>query len=409
MRCRKNVLIVCLCFLAGLVSAGPTPSKWSTVPIFNQAPLEIKLGTYSDGDDPDLLAVVLWNDGNNNRLDAVRIPPPYNGSGITTTALENTNNLFALGDICTEGTNVVVPYIKDFNLEVARFNGVNWTQFTVPGTSTNNFDNADCVLTQDGMFLGSHDLTDGETELFKSTNGGLNYTFYGHYSSAGPFDGAIREPFTGSYAGRYVSGLNQQSNGQVRVTHTSTANPTPNFSHTNVESLPPPSGFSFVKEGAAASNGVGVIFTYNSEGTARSVEVPEAGPFSMVSRDLGSINNNGTQFTFQGGTVLPTFDLNHNPVKNNILWGDYFEIGAYDPAAPIDTDASYLLSGVGGPVDACEMKLGGDYTDETHLLVGGPRVGSTGTNLYFKPLEADSIFTDGFESGDTTAWTASCP
>ena len=60
--------------------------------------------------------MVLWNDGNNNRLDAINVPPPYDGTGISSTFLENTNNLFALGDICTVGDTVVVPYIKDFNV-----------------------------------------------------------------------------------------------------------------------------------------------------------------------------------------------------------------------------------------------------------------------------------------------------
>ena len=36
-------------------------------------------------------------------------------------------------------------------------------------------------------------------------------------------------------------------------------------------------------------------------------------------------------------------------------------------------------------------------------------VGSVGTDLYKRELEADPIFTDGFESGDTTSWTMTCP
>lgn len=409
MRYQKFSVLIIVFVINGTLSAGVSKMDWSNVPIFNQAPLEIKLGTYSDGDNPDLLAVVLWNDGSNNRLDAVRIPPPYNGTGITTTSLENTSNLFALGDICTEGTNVVVPYIKNFNLEVSRFNGIGWTQSTVPGTTTNNFDNADCVLTQDGMFLGTHDLTDGETELFKSTDGGVGYTFYGRYTSSGPFDGAIREPLSGSWNGRYLMGLNQQSNGQVRVTHTSTAGASPAFNHTPIETLPPPAGFTFVKEGAGAFNGAGVIFTYNSNGTARSVEFPETGPFSKVSRDLGPINNNGSQFTFQGGTAFTFFDNEDNPLANKVIWGDYWSFESFDITDPPEVDVTFPLAGVGGPVDACQLRLQGEYTDETHLVLGGPRVGSTGTDLHVREVVVDNLFKDGFESGDTTAWTASCP
>ena len=55
-------------------SAGTVEGNWSAVPIFPQAPLELKLGTFGNGPNPDALAVILWNDGDNNRLDAVRIP-----------------------------------------------------------------------------------------------------------------------------------------------------------------------------------------------------------------------------------------------------------------------------------------------------------------------------------------------
>ncbi len=174
----------------GLVRA----SLWDDYPIYNEAPLEAKLGTFSNEDSPDLLGVVLWSSGaNSNHLEAIRIPPPYDGTGLSSVTLESSASIFALGDICTEGNNVVVPYIKNFNVEVARFNGSNWSTNTLPGTTTNNFDNADCGTTTDGMFILTHDLTDSESEIFTSDDGGSNYTFYGRYTASGPFGGAIRE------------------------------------------------------------------------------------------------------------------------------------------------------------------------------------------------------------------------
>jgi len=409
MRISQLLFVLGLTSLAMPLMADATKGAWHTVPVFNQAPLEVKIGTYSEGANPDLLFAVLWNDGNNNRLDAVRIPAPYDGTGITSTSLENTATLFALGDICTDGMNVVVPYIKDFNLEVSRYNGNSWSQSTVPGTTTNNFDNADCSQTSDGMFLSTHDLTDSKTEIYQSTNAGGSYTFYGRYTSSGPFDGAIREPYASNFDDRTLMGLNQLPNGQVRVTHTSTAGPSPNFNHTPIELLAPPNGFTFVKEGGARFNGAGVTFTYNSQGTARVVEFPEAGPFSVVERDLGPINNTGSQFTFQGGAVFTFFDMDNEPVTTKALWGDYWFFDSFNGAAPTAVDPTFPLSGIGGPVDVCQLELTGEYTQETNLVVGGPRIGSDGTDLRMRQVGVDSVFKDGFESGDTTAWFATCP
>ena len=279
----------------------------------------------------------------------------------------------------------------------------------MPGTTTNDFDNADCALTQDGVFVATHDLTDGETEIFRSTNGGSNYTFYGRYTSAGPFDGGIREPLASSFSGRYMMGLNQQSNGQVRVTHTSTVGSSASFTHTPIENLSPPSGFTFVKEGAGSFNGTGITFTYNSEGTARSVEVPENNPAAAVQRDLGTIVNNGSQFSFQGGTTSSFLDLNGLPVLNKTIWGDYWSYKPYDTSTPVMNDFLFPLDGTGGPVATCQVQLKGNYTNNTRLVVGGPRIGSTGTDLYVRDVNVDAVFSDGFESGDTSAWSASCP
>ncbi len=390
------------------VHSGPQV-QWSHVPIFNQTPLEAKLGSFSNGNDPDALAVILWNDGNNNRLDAVRIPPPYNGAGVTSTFLENTSTLFALGDPCTVGNVVLVPYIKDFNVEVARYNGTTWSTSTIPGTVTNNFDNADCTATSDGVFIGSHDLTDGETEIFKSNNAGANYTFYGRYSSVGPFGGAVREPLASSFGGRYVVGLNQQSNGQVRATHFSTADAIPSFTHTAVENLTaPPGSFTFVKESSCAFNGHGITCTYNADGNARVAEINVNNGFSVSKRNLGAVNNNGSQFTFQGSTTFTTMDREGAPMQSYFAWGHFSITEAFTTTPPPEIDSNYPLAGVGGPVDACILTEAGQYTQQHDGIFVGPRVGSTGTNLFRRELATDVIFTDGFESGDTASWQMTC-
>ncbi|TDR17568.1 hypothetical protein [Marinicella litoralis] len=410
--CKFAFIFLLSLLTSGLIRAEGTgaPGNWINVPIFNQAPLEAKIGIFSDDINPDLAIVVLWNDGNNNRLDAIKVPPPYDGTGITTTFLENTNNLFALGDICTDGINVVVPYIKNFNVEIARFNGLSWSKSTLPGTKTNNFDNADCATTTDGIFISTHDLSDGETEFFKSNNSGNSYTFYGRYMSSGPFDGAIREPLATSFGDRYAMTVYQNSSGMVRTAKFNTADNPPVFNHTNIEQLPAPTGFTFVKEGAGVFNGAGITVTYNANGSAKAVDIPATDPSAFTSRDLGIINNNGSQFNFQGGTVLSVLDENNQPMQNNVLWGDYHLYRPFNPSIPPEEDNNFPFAGVGGPVDGCvARKTEGTVDLFLQAFFVASRVGSDGTDLFKREIAADPIFADGFESGDVSSWSMTCP
>jgi len=405
-----NQKLLWICFTVIPFNAIGNDGEWSHVPIFNEAPLEVVV--WSDGTpvNPDMWATILWNDGNNNRLDAINIPPPYDGTGITSTSLENTNNLFALGNPCTDGTNVVVPYIKNFNVEVARYNGSSWSTSTLPDTVSNNFDNTNCAATQDGFFIGTHDLTDGETEIFKSNNAGASYTFYGRYASSGPFDGAIREPLVSNVGQRYIRSVFQESNGMIRSCRFDTQPHTPTFSCINIEQQTPPGGFTFVKESAGAYNGSGITFTYNGNGTAKALTFQEQDLINFENDLLAAVNNNGSQYTFQGSDIITVLDESNQPMENHILWGDYFIFdtsSAFPP--PPTTDNNYPFAGVGGPVDGCVVR----HTERQKIsdigFFAGPRVGSDGTNLYKRTLRSDPIFADGFESGQASNWFATCP
>lgn len=391
-------------------NANSNNGDWSQVPIFNEAPLENIV--WSDGTpiDPDMWTAILWNDGVNNRLDVVNIPAPYDGTGITSTSLENTANLFALGSPCTDGTNVVVPYIKNFNVEVARYDGSSWSKSTLPDTVTNNFDNTHCAATQDGFFIGTHDLTDGETEFFKSNNGGASYTFYGRYNSSGPFDGAIREPLISHWGQRYLQTLYQESSGQVRSCRFNTQPPAPTFQCTDIELLPAPGGFTFVKESAAVFNGNGITITYNNQGTAKMVTFNEQNVNQFQTHVLGPISNNGSQFTFQGADIITVLDEQYQPMQNHVLWGDYYYFETSTPFPPPPSiDNNYPLVGVGGPIDGCVVrhKQGQRIIDRGFFVA--PRVGPDGTVLYKRTLRSDPVFADGFESGQTTSWSSTCP
>lgn len=376
--------------------------NWQSIPVFSQTPLEAKLGVFDDSSSPNGLGVVLWNDGNNNRLDAITIPPPYDGSGVTVRGLENTATLFALGDICTQGTNVVVPYIKDFNVQTARYDGTNWSFVTVPGTQTNNFDSADCMVTQAGVVVAGHDLTDSETELFRSTNGGESYTFYARYGGvSGPFDGAPREPLASSGL-RYVMGLNQQPSGQIRATRIDTAQNPPAITHTNItQTSAPPGSFQFVKESSARYRDGSFFFTYNADGNARLAVVPALNPAAFISQFLFAVASAGSQLPFVGGGLLPLLDPDGTETIIYAYWTALTLLsGSYTP--PGMTDTNYPLTGVGGPVDTCLVE---NARGQQHAFFLGPRVGTMGTDLHVLELETTVQFRDGFESGDVSAWT----
>ncbi len=400
---RKYTLAIAISLLLIPPSFAGGGGIWESIPVFSREPLEAKLGVFSEGPDPDALGMVLWNDGSNNRLDAITIPPPYDGTGVTVRGLEITPTLFALGDICTVGDQVVVPYIKDFNIQTARYDGSNWTFLTIPETVTNNFDSADCVVTQAGILVAGHDLTDSETELFRSTDSGSSFTFYERYGNvAGPFDGSMREPLATTFGSRYAVGLNQRMDGQIRATRIDTAQNPPAITHTNVtQTAPPPGSFQFVKESSARSVGDEIYFTYNVDGNIRLAIVPVNDPAQFVSMVLDALASGGSQFSFVTGGLLPLFDVNTAATIVYLYW---LNLSVYDArfknSGTVDT--SYPLDGVGGPVDACLLS---NNRGEQHAVFIGPRVGSMGTDLHIRTLETGNLFTDGFETSDRSVFT----
>ncbi len=384
-------------------SARAAEINWSQTGIFNQAPLEIKLGVESKDPNPSLVAAVLWNDGVSNRLNAVHVPPPYDGGGVTNTPLETSGGLFALGDICTIGNVLLVPYIKDFNLKVARFNGMSWSTSTLADTVANDFDNAQCGETSAGAFILGHDLTDGESEYFRTTDAGLNYTFYGRYASAGPFDGGVREPLATNSSFAKACALFQQPTGPVRIKCFDSSQSPPTFTETPVMNLPAPSGFSFVKEGFGVRTGEYFYFTYNADGNARIARIDPDTPGSLEQQNLGPVNNNGSQFGFQGISAFPILDGHGLLYLLMNMYTELAEVFRFFGALPV-FDLDYPLSGVGGPVDSC---LRTRPNGHQNIVIAGPRVGSMGTDLFTRRVWADSVFTDGFEAGDVSAWE--CP
>ena len=204
--------------------------------------------------------------------------------------------------------------------------------------------------------------------------------------------------------GPFSMSLYQSSNGMIRTAHFDSSVSPPSFTHNDIEQEPAPIGFVFVKESYGARLPGHTVFGYNANSRAKAIDIADSMPLLPTVRDLGAIDNTGTQFNFQGGTALS----NPNGIGNysEILtqWNKFYSYR--EDSQQIDIDNDYPLEGVGGPVAACR-RIHNDFISE--IYIAGPRVGSAGTDLHVKLLDSpDVIFNDGFESGNTSAW-ASCP
>ena len=237
----------------------------------------------------------------------------------------------------------------------------------------------------------------------------FGFNFFGRFGGvsapvAGPFDGAVRDTLAMDRNGSFGLSFYQRSNGLTRTATFDTSDNPPMFNHNDVQQLIPPVGFVFVKESFGIRILGGVVIGYNADGNARTAEIPDSNPSSPTLRNLGAINNNGTQFTFQGGSYIPNIDEEDTLVEHSVIWGDWF---IFDPfsAKPANIDVNFPLMGVGGPLSACIRRMS---SGKTFSYLAGPRVGSDGTDLHIRELETDIIFTDGFESGDVSVWS-NCP
>jgi hypothetical protein len=375
---------------------------WSSSPISVVTPLEIKVGIADEGITPDMLTVILSNvSQNNNQISAITIRAPYDGTDISSPTIIDTGSLFSLGDICTEGSTVLVPYIKDFDVKFALNSGLGWSTFTLADSLSNNFDNADCATTDDGMVLLGHNFDLSLTEIYLSSNSGVSFSSFTSYDSLGPFDGGIRESIstTTSDGGvGFATTVSQAPSGVVRTTGFSTDLFPPLLHFTDIETLPIPMGFTFVKEIANTSFGDYGIFTYNSEGTAKMVQIPTTDPANFSITDLGPINNTGSQFNFQGGAILGIRDLGDILMEITAVWNDFFSITNLQIPFTISTDSMFPLAGVGGPIDGCVVhQYSGDDLIDLSASFAGPRVGSAGTDLHVGTLFGDPIFIGRFD------------
>ena len=357
--------------------------------------------------------MVLWNDGVMNQLTALSIPPPYDGSGITSVSLDASHTMFALGDICTEDDVVVVPYINEFNVKFARFSENAWGTFSIPLTFMDNYDSADCGNTEDGIFISAHNDSDDTIEIFQTINGGDTWMNYGQFdagpmdSISGPFDGAVRDQLVTAANGDAAS-LYQLDDGTVRVSIFDTQDSPPVVSHADVLNMPAPMGFTVVRESSGDivdASGRAVVFTLNADNQARTVNVPINNPAGATTGNLGGIDNTGSLFQFQSGVLIPELNEMGLTMRVHMAWDHFYTVEDPFPSGTVATDSDFPSQGQGGPVDACLQRFGSNLQNaRLRIVTAGDK-----NDTVLLGRSGETPYSDGFEANALHAWDCSNP
>lgn len=149
----------------------PPDGDFSTIELdAGMTPLEVEIAELgAPGSLNDLLIVQLWNNAlDDNRITAYRVPAPYDGVGVTSSDID-AGSLFGV-NTCVLGQNqTIVVYTKDFNTEIAQFDGTSWTTNTLAATEADEIHYSDCAVTASGMVIQAHNATRNRLDVFKQT------------------------------------------------------------------------------------------------------------------------------------------------------------------------------------------------------------------------------------------------
>ena len=135
-------------------------------------PLEVDMAQMGPpGSQNDLLIIQLWNNAlDDNRLTAFRVPAPFDGTGVTSTDID-AGSLFGL-NLCVLGEEeALLVYTKDFNTQIAQYDGNTWTTNTLAATEADEFHYADCAVTASGTVIQSLNATRNRLDVFKRPHG----------------------------------------------------------------------------------------------------------------------------------------------------------------------------------------------------------------------------------------------
>ncbi len=396
--------IFLLAFFSRGVGAEQAIPGWDTFVLTPMhAPLELKMGPLGVGDDPDVAVIILWNDqgANLNDMGAYIVPPPYDGSSVTFESFSDTGATFAVGDLCTTPTSGVVPFVKDFDLRIARRVGSAWSLQTLSQTLTEHYDSSDCAVNVDGLFVSAHNMTDNTIEIYRSLNDGVSFSLFTTISDAdpiiGPYGGAIRDTMAASSNSSELGVGYQTQNGSVKLAVVDTS-----LRRGLVETCPvfqglPVVGFTRVKESAMSDVDSRFLHSYDLDGNAR-MSLIDPGTCQVANHDFGVLPV-GTQHTWYGFTAACS-----HPNRVNQLSGDYHMV---DPSEAFGSGFNLVH------VEA------DPFTD-----TGGPRTSYTYYGSYYSSYAAAGIdqreplattygsryvnFGTNFEDIGSTIWRDGC-
>jgi len=374
---------------AGSVAAGP--AAWVSAPLFDMEPLELKLGTFTDTPGANVLVMALTNDGTNNNLYAIDVPPPYDGTGVSSGMLDS-GAVFALGDMCLVDEIIIEPYIKDFDIKIGRYNGA-WSNFTIPQSVAHSFTTTDCVLTADGLFVSGQDFDDGNIVVFRSTDRGLSFDWYGTFGDGeigGPFGGGVKNQLVShGRTSSDVTSLQQRTDGHMQATHFRTDLPSPGmFMSETFLPLLALTTFIDLRESSASLGDSGINFVFNGDGQTIVAQFPFTTPLVPETWVLGPVNSS-SKYSFQDAAVVSFGGLRIHAAQSS-----YYRVG--DGPAPV-VENNYPNANIGGPADGCRID---DHPAgyDTVAMYALPRVGSPGIDLMTFTDLSDQIFAGKFET-----------
>jgi hypothetical protein len=370
-------------------------------------PLENRVEALAPAPDPALALVSLYTTGPNmNHLCAFRVPPPYDGTGVTFQDDIDVGPLFSVHRICVTATDeAVVAYIKynggNYDVFVAGYDGSSWSAAPVAATSIQDFHTVTCFQTTDGLFLKTFNNTTNTVDILRRDGGGqfqqawsFGSTYFGGKTPGSPFGDAPIGKATsfGSFgtdlldSAAITVGLSDGTLAFGRLTMTTT----PTLVTTN---LGPADGETSVGIDRRPDFQLNWHAEYQDEFELHGHfgnfnEHPSTGEavyFGTI--DLGTMNPD-----FQGLAGASGPDGNRYVLADKCYW--YTPDGP-SPEVHLIPDYPYWI--LGGPVDLVfpeGMKVG---------FAPGP--GSQMLGI----LGIVEIFSEGFEEGDTDMWSSSAP
>jgi hypothetical protein len=365
-------------------------------------PLEIQAAPIEPGPNPDLMVFYLWSTGvNMNHLGACRVPSPYDGTGMTCQTDIDTGPLFGVNGLCVTAPNeAYAAYTKyvggNYDIRVARYDGLSWVFESVTPTSSQDFHTASCFQTTHGLFLTAFNNTTSSIDVFKRLG---DWQLSGSYNSSF-FSGTPGSPFYGAPIGKAASfgsfGTNLLDSAAITV---GLSNGTLELGRLTTTTTPP----SLVTANLGSADGessVGLSFSprygfvYDLGWQDQQVLRGGFGIFY----DHPSQAQTFTLGTIQTGTLIPDFqgiDTAFGPDGHLYVAADRFydvriDDTAWPPAVTELWDYPHLFQG--GPI-----KL---------VYQGDPKFGwvSGPGSLMLSIISIEEIFSDGFETGDTIAW-----